>query len=446
LNPFSERKEKMRTKSVKQPKVNVITLGCSKNIVDSEVIMAQLKASDFDVEHEAKKDDSDIVIINTCGFIENAKQESIDTILRYAEEKSQGNLEKLYVTGCLSHRYKDELSSEIPEVDAWFGTLELPNLLRTVGADYKHELLGERLQTTPKHFAYVKISEGCNRPCSFCAIPLMRGNHVSKPIELLETEVKNLVKNGTKEIMLIAQDSTYYGLDLYGERKLGDLMKRLSDVEGLEWMRLHYAYPSQFPTDVLDVIRERDNICKYLDMPIQHITDNVLKSMRRGITKRRTLELIKEIREKVPGIALRTTILVGHPGETEQDFEELMLALQEIKFERLGVFTYSHEDNTHAYTLEDIIPEEEKQRRANAIMEQQMDISYAFNQSLVGTTQKVLFDRLENDHFVGRTQFDSPEVDNEVWLPVNGNYLRIGDFQKVKISGASHYDLTGEWL
>ncbi|MCL9979837.1 MAG: 30S ribosomal protein S12 methylthiotransferase RimO [Bacteroidia bacterium] len=436
----------MRTKSVKQPKVNVITLGCSKNIVDSEVIMAQLKASDFDVEHEAQKDDSDIVIINTCGFIENAKQESIDTILRYAEEKNQGNLEKLYVTGCLSHRYKDELSSEIPEVDAWFGTLELPNLLRTVGADYKHELLGERLQTTPKHFAYVKISEGCNRPCSFCAIPLMRGNHVSKPIELLETEVKNLVKNGTKEIMLIAQDSTYYGLDLYGERKLGELMKRLSDVEGLDWMRLHYAYPSQFPTDVLDVIRERDNICKYLDMPIQHITDNVLKSMRRGITKRRTLELIKEIREKVPGIALRTTILVGHPGETEQDFEELMLALQEIRFERLGVFTYSHEDNTHAYTLEDIIPEEEKQRRANAIMEQQMDISYAFNQSLVGTTQKVLFDRLENDHFVGRTQFDSPEVDNEVWLPVNGNYLRIGDFQKVKISAASHYDLTGEWL
>ncbi len=436
----------MRTKSVKQPKVNVITLGCSKNIVDSEVIMAQLKASDFDVEHEAQKDDSDIVIINTCGFIENAKQESIDTILRYAEEKNQGNLEKLYVTGCLSHRYKDELSSEIPEVDAWFGTLELPNLLRTVGADYKHELLGERLQTTPKHFAYVKISEGCNRPCSFCAIPLMRGNHVSKSIELLETEVKNLVKNGTKEIMLIAQDSTYYGLDLYGERKLGELMKRLSDVEGLDWMRLHYAYPSQFPTDVLDVIRERDNICKYLDMPIQHITDNVLKSMRRGITKRRTLELIKEIREKVPGIALRTTILVGHPGETEQDFEELMLALQEIKFERLGVFTYSHEDNTHAYTLEDIIPEEEKQRRANAIMEQQMDISYAFNQSLVGTTQKVLFDRLENDHFVGRTQFDSPEVDNEVWLPVNGNYLRIGDFQKVKISAASHYDLTGEWL
>ncbi len=436
----------MRTKSVKQPKVNVITLGCSKNIVDSEVIMAQLKASDFDVEHEAQKDDSDIVIINTCGFIENAKQESIDTILRYAEEKSQGNLEKLYVTGCLSHRYKDELSSEIPEVDAWFGTLELPNLLRTVGADYKHELLGERLQTTPKHFAYVKISEGCNRPCSFCAIPLMRGNHVSKSMELLETEVKNLVKNGTKEIMLIAQDSTYYGLDLYGERKLGELMKRLSDVEGLDWMRLHYAYPSQFPTDVLDVIRERDNICKYLDMPIQHITDNVLKSMRRGITKRRTLELIKEIRESVPGIALRTTILVGHPGETEQDFEELMLALQEIKFERLGVFTYSHEDNTHAYSLDDIIPEEEKQRRANAIMEQQMDISYSFNQSLVGTTQKVLFDRLENDHFVGRTQFDSPEVDNEVWLPVNGNYLRIGDFQKVKISAASHYDLTGEWL
>lgn len=436
----------MRTKSINTPKVNVITLGCSKNVVDSEVLMAQLKANEFDVQHESNQDDSDIVIINTCGFIENAKQESIDTILRFAEAKANGQLEKLYVTGCLSHRYKDDLMSEIPEVDAWFGTLELPNLLKTVGADYKHQLLGERLQTTPKHYAYVKISEGCNRPCSFCAIPLMRGNHVSKSIEALEQEVQNLVKNGTKEIMLIAQDSTYYGLDLYGERKLAELMSRLADIEGLEWIRLHYAYPSQFPMDVLNVMAERPNIAKYLDMPIQHITDNVLKTMRRGITKRRTMELIQQIREQVPGIALRTTVLVGHPGETEEDINELLEALQELKFERLGVFTYSHEDNTHAYSLEDLLSEEEKQERANRVMEQQMDISYQFNQSLVGTVQKVLFDRIENDHFVGRTQYDSPEVDNEVWVPINGNYVRMGDFAEVKITAASHYDLTGELI
>lgn len=436
----------MRTKSINTPKVNVITLGCSKNVVDSEVLMAQLKANEFDVQHESNQDDSDIVIINTCGFIENAKQESIDTILRFAEAKANGQLEKLYVTGCLSHRYKDDLMSEIPEVDAWFGTLELPNLLKTVGADYKHQLLGERLQTTPKHYAYVKISEGCNRPCSFCAIPLMRGNHVSKSIEALEQEVQNLVKNGTKEIMLIAQDSTYYGLDLYGERKLAELMSRLADIEGLEWIRLHYAYPSQFPMDVLKVMAERPNIAKYLDMPIQHITDNVLKTMRRGITKRRTMELIQQIREQVPGIALRTTVLVGHPGETEEDINELLEALQELKFERLGVFTYSHEDNTHAYSLEDVLSEEEKQERANRVMEQQMDISYQFNQSLVGTVQKVLFDRIENDHFVGRTQYDSPEVDNEVWVPINGNYVRMGDFAEVKITAASHYDLTGELI
>ncbi len=434
----------MRTKSLKTPKVNVITLGCSKNTVDSEVLMGQLKASKFDVEHESGKDDSDIIIINTCGFIENAKQESIDTILQYAEEKNKGNLEKLYVTGCLSHRYKDDLSKEIPEVDAWFGTLELPNLLKTVGADYKHNLLGERLQTTPKHFAYLKIAEGCNRPCSFCAIPLMRGGHVSRSIESLENEVKNLVKNGTKEVMLIAQDSTYYGLDLYGERKLAELMKRLSDIPGLDWMRLHYAYPSQFPMDVLDVIAERDNICKYLDMPIQHITDNVLKSMRRGITKRRTLELINDIRTKVPGLALRTTILTGHPGETEDDFEELLEALNNLKFERLGVFTYSHEENTHAYTLEDSISAEIKEERAARIMDQQMNISWGFNQKLVGTEQKVLFDRLEDEHFVGRTQFDSPEVDNEVWVSAKDNYVRMGDFSTVKITDATHYDLTGE--
>ena len=433
----------MRTKSHKNPKVNVVTLGCSKNTVDSEVLMGQLKANEFQVEHESAKDDADVVIVNTCGFIENAKQESIDTILRFAEAKEEGQLEKLIVTGCLSHRYKEELKSEIPQVDEWFGTLDMPHLLRSMGADYKHQLLGERLQTTPRHYAYQKISEGCNRPCSFCAIPLMRGGHISKPIEDLVTEAKHLVKNGTKEIMLIAQDSTYYGLDLYGERKLADLMKSLSDIEGLDWIRLHYAYPSQFPMDALKVIQERENICSYLDMPIQHMTDRVLKSMRRGITKRRTLELLGQIREEVPGISLRTTILVGHPGEEEEDVQELLESLREVKFERLGVFTYSHEDNTHAHTLEDLIPEEEKQERANRVMEQQMDISWAFNQSLVGTEQKVLFDRLDGDSFVGRTQFDSPEVDNEVWVPAKDQYIRIGDFAQVKITEATHYDLKG---
>lgn len=433
----------MKTKFAKIPKVNVVTLGCSKNTVDSEVLMAQLKANKFDVKHEDDQHSADIVIVNTCGFIDNAKEESINTILQYAEEKSQGKLEKLIVTGCLSHRYKDDLQSEIPEVDAWFGTLDLPHLLRSVGADYKHELIGERLQTTPKHYAYVKISEGCNRPCSFCAIPLMRGQHVSKPIEQLVKEVKGLVANGTKEIMLIAQDSTYYGLDLYGDRKLAELMKHLSDIDGLEWMRLHYAYPSQFPMDVLDVMAERSNICNYLDMPIQHITDRVLKSMRRGITKRRTIELVQQIRDRVPGIALRTTMLVGHPGEEEEDVAEMLEALEQLKFERLGVFTYSHEDHTHAHTLPDILTQEQKQDRANKVMEQQMDISWAFNQSLVGTTQKVLFDRLEGEHFVGRTQFDSPEVDNEVWIPIEQNYVRMGDFAQVKITEASHYDLKG---
>ena len=353
----------MKTKSNKETKINVITLGCSKNLVDSEVLMGQLKASQFDVAHESTKDDSDIVIINTCGFIENAKQESIDTILAYADAKAEGNIEKLYVTGCLSHRYKDELQSEIPEVDAWFGTLDMPHLLRTVGADYKHELVGERLQTTPKHYAYTKISEGCDRPCSFCAIPLMRGKHVSRPIEIIKKEIQGLVKNGVKEVMLIAQDSTSYGLDIYGDRKLADLMKHLSDVEGLEWLRLHYAYPSQFPLDVLEVMAERSNICNYLDIPIQHISDNMLKSMRRGITKRRTYEVLNTIRDRVPGIALRTTLLVGHPGETEADVKDLIDAIEEIKFERLGVFTYSHEENTHAHTLVDDIA----QKKSNVV-------------------------------------------------------------------------------
>lgn len=433
----------MKTKNSIQPKVNVITLGCSKNLVDSEVMMQQLKASDFDVHHESSQK-SDIVIINTCGFIENAKQESIDTILQFADAKAKGKLDKLYVTGCLSHRYKDDLSEGIPEVDAWFGTLELPNLLRTVGADYKHELLGERMQTTPKHYAYVKISEGCNRPCSFCAIPLMRGQHVSKPMESIVREIENLVKHGTKEVMLIAQDSTYYGLDLYGERKLADLLKRVSDIQGLDWVRLHYAYPSQFPMDVLPVMAERSNICKYLDIPVQHISDAMLKTMRRGITQRRTLELLHTIREQVPGIALRTTLLVGHPGETEDDVQALVDAVNEIKFERLGVFTYSHEENTHAHSLEDSLPQEEKQRRANAVMESQMSVSESFNRSLVGTTQKVLFDRLEGDEFVGRTQYDSPEVDNEVRVPVDGNYVRMGDFADILITESSTYDLMGK--
>ena len=405
-------------------------------------MMQQLKASDFDVQHEGSGK-SDIVIINTCGFIENAKQESIDTILQFADAKANGKLDKLYVTGCLSHRYKDDLSEGIPEVDAWFGTLELPNLLRTVGADYKHELLGERLQTTPKHYAYVKISEGCNRPCSFCAIPLMRGQHVSKPMENIVREIENLVKNGTKEVMLIAQDSTYYGLDLYGDRKLADLMKRVSDIDGLDWIRLHYAFPSQFPMDVLPVMAERSNICNYLDIPVQHISDSMLKTMRRGITQRRTLELLHTIREQVPGIALRTTMLVGHPGETEEDVQALVNAVNEIKFERLGVFTYSHEENTHAHTLDDNLSQEEKQRRADWVMETQMSVSEAFNHSLVGTTQKVLFDRLEGDEFVGRTQYDSPEVDNEVRVPVADNYVRMGDFADVKITDASTYDLMG---
>ncbi|MFZ9756153.1 MAG: 30S ribosomal protein S12 methylthiotransferase RimO, partial [Bacteroidia bacterium] len=425
-----------------QARVNVVTLGCSKNNVDSEVLMGQLKASQFDVVHEAEGS-SDIVIVNTCGFIENAKEESIQTILHYAEAKKAGELEKLYVTGCLSHRYKDELQAEIGEVDAWFGTLDMPQLLRTVGADYKHELLGERVSTTPKHYAYLKISEGCNRPCSFCAIPLMRGGHVSKSMESIVAEAQQLVRNGVKEIMLIAQDSTYYGLDLYGERKLAELLDRISDVQGLEWIRLHYAYPSQFPMDALPIMASKSNICKYLDIPVQHISDRMLKAMRRGITRRRTLELLDQIRQSVPGIALRTTFLVGHPGETEDDVKEILESIDQIRFERLGVFTYSHEDNTHAYTLEDSLSETEKKRRADAIMEKQVGISHAFNQGLVGSVQRVLFDRLEGDEFVGRTQYDSPDVDNEVRVSIDGNYVRMGDFADVRITEANPYDLVG---
>lgn len=433
----------MKTKTHKNPTVNVVTLGCSKNLVDSEVIMGQLNAGDFDVRHESSEK-SDIVIVNTCGFIENAKQESIETILKFAGERANGNIEKLIVTGCLSHRYKDELAAEIPEVDNWFGTLELPGLLRSVGADYKHELLGERTLTTPKHFAYVKISEGCDRPCAFCAIPLMRGKHVSKPIERIVQEISGLVRNGVKEVMLIAQDSTYYGLDLYGKRNLAELLEKISDIEGLEWIRLHYAYPSQFPMDALDVMASRSNICKYLDIPVQHISDNMLKIMRRGITKSRTINVLNEIREKVPGIALRTTLLVGHPGETEQDFQELLEFVKTFKFQRLGVFTYSHEENTHAYTLPDDIPAEVKEQRAAEIMEAQMMVSEEFNAGLKGKTLKVLFDRLDGEHFIGRTEYDSPEVDNEVWVNAAENYVRMGDFALVQVEDFTPYDLHGK--
>lgn len=435
----------MKVRTLKQNKVNVITLGCSKNLVDSEVLMGQLQANDFLVTHEAKKSDANIVIINTCGFIDNAKQESIDTILRYADEKEAGKLEKLYVTGCLSQRYKDELEVEIPQVDAYFGTLELPQMLKVLEADYKKELVGERLLTTPRHYAYFKIAEGCNRPCSFCAIPLMRGKHVDRPMEDLVTEARRLVAQGTKELILIAQDLTYYGLQAYGERKLPELLERLSDVPGLDWIRLQYAYPSQFPLAALDVMRERSNVCRYLDMPLQHISDNMLKTMRRGITSRRTKELVREIRDRVPGIALRTTLIAGHPGETEQDFEELCEFVRESKFERLGIFTYSHEENTHSHTLPDDIPAEVKQARADRIMEIQQQISLDYNESRVGQTYKVLFDRLEGGYYVGRTEFDSPEVDNEVLvLATNDLHIPQGSFANVHITGASDFDLYGE--
>ncbi len=434
----------MRTKTLKQNKINIITLGCSKNLVDSEVLLSQLKGNDMDATHESEKNDANIIVVNTCGFIDNAKQESIDTILQYVGEKNAGNIDKLYVTGCLSHRYKDELENEIPQVDAYFGTLELPNLLRSLGADYKHELIGERLITTPQHYAYLKISEGCNRPCSFCAIPLMRGKHVSKSIEQIVLEAKNLVKNGTKEIMLIAQDSTYYGIDLYGERKLKDLLEALSDVEDLEWIRLHYAYPSQFPEEILPVMAAKTNICKYLDIPVQHISDNVLKIMRRGISKRRTYEVLNTIKKHVPDITLRTTILVGHPGETEKDFEELKQFVIDFEFDRLGVFTYSHEENTHAHSLEDDIPKELKQQRAEELMALQEEISLKKNKAKIGKTIKVLFDRKEGEYFIGRTEADSPEVDNEVLVNANENFVRVGDFANVTVTEAESFDLIAE--
>ena len=434
----------MKTKTLRKNKVNVVTLGCSKNLYDSEILMGQLQANRFEVEHESKSDDAAIVIINTCGFIDNAKQESIDTILRYVDAKDAGAVEKVYVTGCLSERYKPELEKEIPEVDAWFGTRDLPRLLKTLKADYKHELVGERLLTTPAHYAYFKISEGCDRPCSFCAIPLMRGKHVSIPMETLIEQAKKLASQGTKELLLIAQDSTYYGLDIYKDRRLAELMSRLADVQGIEWIRLHYAFPSGFPEDVLDVMRERPNICKYLDMPLQHVSDAMLQSMRRGTTKAKTLQLVERIREKVPGIALRTTLTTGYPGETEADHEEMLRWVEDTRFERLGVFTYSHEENTHAYSLNDDVPAEVKQARAEAVMEVQQGISAQLNQDKVGKTYKVLIDRKEGDYFIGRTEFDSPEVDNEVLVKADSStYLRIGDFAQVAIEKAEEFDLYG---
>ncbi len=434
----------MKTKTLKKNKVNVVTLGCSKNIFDSEVMMAQLKANKFEVEHESMVDDSEIVIINTCGFIDNAKQESIDTIIRYADAKAEGLVEKVYVTGCLSERYKDDLEKEIPEVDAFFGTRDLPRLLKTLKADYKHELVGERLLTTPSHFAYFKIAEGCDRPCSFCAIPLMRGKHVSTPMEDLVQQAKGLVRNGVKELMLIAQDLTYYGLDIYKKRALAELLEKLSEVEGIEWIRLHYAYPSGFPMDVLDVMKEKNNICNYLDIPLQHGSSRILKSMRRGIDREKTEKLIEEIRSSVPSIAIRTTLIVGYPGETDEDFQEMYDWVQRSRFDRLGVFTYSHEENTHAHSLEDDVPEEVKKERADRIMELQAGISYELNQEKIGNTYRVLFDRVEGEYFIGRTEFDSPEVDNEVLVKKNDTYLRLGDFANIRITSADHYDLYGE--
>jgi len=434
----------LKTKGLKKDKVNIVTLGCSKNLVDSEVILTQLQGNKINASHESLKDDANVIIINTCGFIDNAKQESIDTILRYADAKEQGLIDKLYVTGCLSHRYKDDLEKEIPTVDAFFGTNQLPDLLKKFKANYKQELVGERLYTSDKHFAYLKISEGCDRPCSFCAIPLMRGKHVSKPMEELVIEVKSLVSRGVKEIILIAQDSTYYGLDLYKKRNLAELLEKLAAIEGLEWIRVHYAFPSGFPEDILEVMAAHPNICNYLDMPLQHGSDEMLKIMRRGITRHRTQHLLDKIRSTIDNVAIRTTLIAGHPGETEQHFQEMLDFVEENKFERLGIFAYSHEQDTHSYSMPDNVPEEVKQERANAVMEVQEQISYNNNQQKIGTTQKVLIDKKESGYFIGRTEHDSPEVDNEVMIAADKNYLRIGDFAQIKITEATEFDLYGE--
>ena len=433
----------MKTRKLHRDKVNIITLGCSKNMVDSEVLSGQLLANEIDVVHENKKSDHNIVVVNTCGFIEKAKEESINTILEQVDLKNRGRLDKVYVTGCLSHRYRDDLEKEIPGVDAWFGTMELPLILKQFEADYKTELLGERLLATPQHYAYLKISEGCNRTCAFCAIPLMRGAHVSKTIEEVVKEAEGLVKRGVKEVMLIAQELTYYGLDIYKKRMLPDLLHRLADVKGLQWIRLHYAYPSKFPLEILDVMRERENICNYLDMPLQHAANNMLKAMKRQITREEMEELIVAVREKVPGICLRTTLIAGFPGETQDDVDELKLFLQKQRFDRVGIFTYSHEEGTSAHDLVDDVPADEKERRAQEVMEVQQEISYELNQQKIGKTFKTIIDKKEAGRYLGRSEFDSVEVDNEVVIH-SSKKLPIGDFVNVKITRAYDYDLEGE--
>ncbi|MAB40282.1 MAG: 30S ribosomal protein S12 methylthiotransferase RimO [Aequorivita sp.] len=431
----------MRTKTLKKNKINVVTLGCSKNVYDSEVLMGQLRASNKEVVHE---EEGNIVVINTCGFINNAKEESINTILEFVQKKEDGLVDKVFVTGCLSERYKPDLQKEIPNVDQYFGTTELPGLLKALGADYKHELIGERITTTPKNYAYFKIAEGCDRPCSFCAIPIMRGKHRSTPMEDLVTEAEKLAAKGVKELILIAQDLTYYGLDLYKKRNLAELLQKLAKVEGIEWIRLHYAFPTGFPMDVLEVMRTEPKICNYLDIPLQHISDSILKSMRRGTTKAKTTKLLEEFRAAVPEMAIRTTLIVGYPGETEEDFQTLKQWVKEMRFERLGCFTYSHEENTHAYNLEDDVPEEVKMDRANQIMEIQSQISWELNQQKIGKEFKVVIDRKEGGYFVGRTEFDSPDVDNEVLINAEEGYLRTGEFCTVKITAAEDFDLYAE--
>ncbi len=434
----------MKTKGSKNTKVNIVTLGCSKNLVDSEVLLTQLRGNGIETTHESNKDDANIVVINTCGFIDNAKQESIDTILRYVDAKEDGVVEKVYVTGCLSERYKSELEKEIPDVDAWFGTRDLSRLLKQLNANYKHELVGERILTNPSHYAYLKISEGCDRPCSFCAIPIMRGKHISKPMEELVLEAKNLAKKGTKELLLIAQDSTYYGLDLYKKRNLAELLQRLSDVEGIEWIRLHYAFPTGFPMDALDVMAQRTNICKYLDIPLQHGSSRMLQIMRRGTTREKTESLLKTIREKVPDIAIRTTLIAGHPGETEQDFAEMMNFVEHMRFDRLGVFPYSHEDQTHSYSMADDLTDALKQERVDSLMELQQGISLELNRAKIGNIFKVLIDRKESGNFIGRTEFDSPEVDNEVLLDGTQEYLSVGSFIHAQVTSATEFDLIAK--
>ena len=433
----------MRTKSLKKNKINVITLGCSKNVYDSEVLMGQLAANKISVSHESEENDENIVVVNTCGFIDNAKEESINTILEQAQRKESGEIDKLYVTGCLSERYKPDLEKDIPDVNQYFGTTDLPKLLKVLGADYKHELVGARLTTTPKHYSYLKISEGCDRPCSFCAIPLMRGKHKSTPIEKLVNEAKNLAKNGVKELILIAQDLTFYGLDIYKKRRLADLLTSLSSVNGIDWIRLHYAFPTGFPNDVLDVIKNNNKVCNYIDIPLQHINDDILKSMKRGTSFDKTNALLDSFRKKVPNMAIRTSLIVGYPGETEEIFQELKQWVNDTKFDRLGVFTYSHEENTSAHKLVDSITEKVKKQRAEEIMDLQTHISWELNQKKVGQTLRVLFDRREGDYFIGRTEFDSPDVDNEVLVQASSTYIRIGDFANVMIEKTDHFDLYG---